>query len=100
MIKKRLFSLLLILSLIFSLSVAAYGETDRFVFDETGQITGEELQTLDNLGARISPIPGRRSVSACPMKQARISTALPNGSGRTASARTTGSCWCTIPRRA
>ena len=53
MIKKRLFSLLLILSLIFSLSVAAYGETDRFVFDETGQITGEELQTLDNLGARI-----------------------------------------------
>lgn len=53
MMKKRLFSLLLILSLIFSLSVAAYGETDRFVFDETGQITGEELQTLDNLGARI-----------------------------------------------
>ena len=53
MIKKRLFSLLLILSLMLSLSVAAYGETDRFVFDETGQITGEELQTLDNLGARI-----------------------------------------------
>lgn len=53
MIKKRLFSLLLILSLIFSLCVAAYGETERFVFDETGQITGEELQTLDNLGARI-----------------------------------------------
>ena len=53
MMKKRLFSLLLILSLILSLSAAAFAETSSYVFDETGQITGEELETLQQLGARI-----------------------------------------------
>ena len=51
--KKRLFSLLMILSLLLSLSAAAFGDVSGYVFDETGSITGEDLQTLQNLGARI-----------------------------------------------
>lgn len=51
--KKRLFSLLMILSLLLSLSAAAFGDVSGYVFDETGSITGEDLQTLQDLGARI-----------------------------------------------
>ena len=58
MMKKRLLSLLLILVLAISLSAAAWAGTDLYVWDETGHISGEELEILRNLGARIQDATG------------------------------------------
>ena len=51
--KKRLLSLLVILVLAFSLCAAAHAGTDLYVWDETDHITGEDLEILRQLGARI-----------------------------------------------
>ena len=51
--KKRLVSLLIVILLLFSLSIAVFAEADRYVFDEAGHIPADECATLDELGARI-----------------------------------------------
>ena len=51
--KKRLLSLAVLLALLLSLSVAVCAEQEQFVFDSTGKLSGEELETLNALGAQI-----------------------------------------------
>ena len=51
--KKRLFSLVLILALVLSLCAAACAEEPRYVFDEDDKISAENEQILEELGARI-----------------------------------------------
>ena len=51
--KKRLFSLLLILSLALSLCAAVHAEEARFVFDENDLIDAESEEILEQYGARI-----------------------------------------------
>lgn len=51
--KKRLVSLLLLLALLLSCTAAAYAEQEQFVFDSTGKLSAEELETLNALGAEI-----------------------------------------------
>lgn len=51
--KKRLFSLLLILALVLSLSAAASADGFSFVYDESDRISPENEQMLEELGARI-----------------------------------------------
>ncbi|MBQ7472984.1 MAG: TPM domain-containing protein [Oscillospiraceae bacterium] len=51
--KKRLLSLLLILALALSLCAAAVSAEESYVFDEAGRVSAEELEILQQLGARI-----------------------------------------------
>lgn len=51
--KKRLFSLLLVLALALSLGAAIHADALRFVYDENDQISAENEQILESLGARI-----------------------------------------------
>lgn len=51
--KKRLFSLLLILALVLSLCAAVHAEGYSFVYDESDKISAENEQLLEELGARI-----------------------------------------------
>ena len=51
--KKRLFSLFLILALALSLCAATHAESFDFVYDEAGRIGAEDKQILEDLGARI-----------------------------------------------
>ena len=51
--KKRLFSLLLVLTLVLSLCAAIHAEGLRFVYDEDDKIAAESEQILEELGARI-----------------------------------------------
>ena len=53
MMKKRLFSLFLVLALAFSLCAAAHAEDLHFVYDESDKISAENEQILEELGARI-----------------------------------------------
>ena len=60
--KKRLFSLLLILALALSLCAAAHADVSRFVYDEDDTISAEDERILEELGARIQADTG---VSVC-----------------------------------
>ena len=51
--KKKLFSLLLILSLLLALGSAVFAEPEAYVFDLEGRIPGSELQELQTLGGNI-----------------------------------------------
>ena len=52
--KKRLFSLLLILALVLPLCASAvHAEEFAFVYDESNKISAEQKETLEQLGARI-----------------------------------------------
>lgn len=51
--KKRFFSLLLILSLALSFCAAAYAEDAQYVFDPDDKLASQEEQILEELGARI-----------------------------------------------
>ena len=51
--KKRLFSLLLVLAMALSLCAAVQAEELRFVYDEDERISAEDEQILEELGARI-----------------------------------------------
>ena len=51
--KKRLFSLLLILALVLTLCAAVHADDLRYVYDESDKISAEDEQTLEALGARI-----------------------------------------------
>ena len=51
--KKRLISFLLILTLAVSLCAAVCADEQSYVYDETGTLSSEELETLRELGARI-----------------------------------------------
>ncbi len=51
--KKRLFSLLLILALALSLCAAVHAEEPGFVYDESGALDAGDEQVLEELGARI-----------------------------------------------
>ncbi len=51
--KKRLFSLLLVLALALSLCAAVHAEELRFVYDADDRISAENEQILEDLGARI-----------------------------------------------
>ena len=51
--KKRLFSLLLVLTLVLSLCAAIRADGLRFVYDEDDKIAAESEQILEELGARI-----------------------------------------------
>ena len=51
--KKRLVSLLIVILLLFSLSIAVFADADRYVFDEAGHIPVDECATLNELGARV-----------------------------------------------
>ncbi len=51
--KKRLFSLLLILALALSLCAAAHADELRFIYDEDDKIGADNEQILEELGARI-----------------------------------------------
>ena len=51
--KKRLFSLLLILALALSLCATVHAEEPGFVYDESGALVPEDEQVLEELGARI-----------------------------------------------
>lgn len=52
--KKRLISLLVMLALLLSVSVMACAEREQFVFDSAKLLSGEDLETLNALGARIN----------------------------------------------
>ena len=60
--KKRFFSLLLILALALSLCAAAHADVSRFVYDEDDTISAEDERILEELGARIQADTG---VSVC-----------------------------------
>lgn len=51
--KKRLFSLLLTVVLVLSLCAAVHAEGFSFVYDESGKISQENRQSLEELGGRI-----------------------------------------------
>jgi uncharacterized protein len=51
--KKRILSLLLLLTLVLTLSAAAWADTERFVFDESGYIADGDEEILEDLGATI-----------------------------------------------
>ena len=51
--KKRFFSLLLILALALSLCAAVHADVSRFVYDEDDTISAEDERILEELGARI-----------------------------------------------
>ncbi len=51
--KKRVFSLLLVLVLTLSLCAAVHAEDLHFVFDEDDRISAESEEILEQLGARI-----------------------------------------------
>ena len=60
--KKRFFSLLLILALALSLCAAVHADVSRFVYDEDDTISAEDERILEELGARIQADTG---VSVC-----------------------------------
>ncbi len=60
--KKRFFSLLLILALALSLCAAVHADVSRFVYDEDDTISAKDERILEELGARIQADTG---VSVC-----------------------------------